>query len=114
MKKFLLITLVACPFTSIFAQKSQHGAKPTTIIPQQATPIRILYTDSTARENKQENSWTFTHAKLLLHNSDTLNCDVMICKPDTWQFRGNVRVASPDGLVLHANEMAIDARPKKK
>ena len=110
----MLTSLLVLAGSTCFAQKGNDHNKPKTLVaPPKATPITILFTDSTARENKQDNSWTFTHAKLLLHGTDTLTCDVMICKPESWKFINNVRVASPDGLVLHAQELTVDAQPKK-
>lgn len=113
MNKLVLTSILAFTCTAAFAQKDEHRKPKTLAAPPQVTPIKILYTDSTATENKKENSWKFTNARLLLHGTDTLTCDVMICKPEAWKFMNNVRVTSPDGLVMHANEMTIDAKPKK-
>ncbi len=113
MNRLVLTSILVFACTAAFAQKDDHRKPKTLAAPPQATPIKILYTDSTATENKKENSWKFTNARLLLHGTDTLTCGVMICKPEAWKFMNNVKVTSPDGLVMHANEMTIDAKPKK-
>jgi hypothetical protein len=108
--KLILLPAFICLSTLAYAQKT-NGQKPQA---KAAPSIQILATDPTAKENKQDNSWMFTKAKLLLHGTDTLYCDTMICKPEHWTFLSNVRLLSPDGLTLHTTRMVIDARPKKK
>jgi hypothetical protein len=115
--KILLTTVLALAISTCYAQKKQDPKRadqtPKELAaPVQLTPIAIISTDPAAKEDKLDNSWTFTNAKILLHGTDTLSCDVMICRPDIWLFKSNVRITSPDGLVVRANELAINAVPK--
>ena len=118
MNKLLLTATFVLASGTCFAQKKQDmqhdGRQPKDLIPKPATlPIAILSTDPIAKEDKLDNSWTFTNARILLHGSDTLTCEVMVCRQDVWLFKSNVRITSPDGLVVRANELAISALPKK-
>lgn len=54
------------------------------------------------------------YAKALLEGRDTLSCDTMIMRKNLTEFRHNVKLTSPDGMILHSEHMILNNRDEKK